>query len=135
MVQDENALKMPYAVQLQDIKTLDSSVDLLPMKDSGSFEVIEIDAQSLTIQAPPTAIAPGVLVSINAKLLIDGETIPFSATGKVISIAKTAQNNSKHIKIQLRQYDQDAWSKLVGAAADDQDRVDKLLSAMTGVDT
>lgn len=123
---------MAFSIHLQQIKTLATSMDLVPANETSSIEVVEIDAQSLTIQAPSATIAPGVLVSFGLTLEIDGETLAFSATGKVLSSTKVPENQASRTKIHLSQYNQDFWAKLLSAAEKDQSRVDRILSAMTG---
>ena len=124
---------MPSSVRIIAIQNLTSGVDVFPEVPGRSADVTEYAEQSFVCELPVARVAAGQLVSLSGRYAIDGEELPFKATGR-IEKAAAGEDGSVRVEIRLRQFDRDLWERFRRNADDAQHRLDRLLAAMKGED-
>jgi hypothetical protein len=123
---------MAHTIEIKNIKTIGSSVDLNLSKEEPPIEVTEFSQQSLVCQLPKSSLLAGNLVTLTSVIHLAQEKIPFDITGVVLAVEEIPQTNLKRIKIQLRQYNKKLWQQFLDSSLAGQSRVDTLLAAMKG---
>ncbi len=118
---------MPARVSVSSIKTIATPFELI--KDSDTVEVTGIYADSFLLYTS-FRLETGLLLSMKAEVLLQGQRHPFPATAVVLKVQE--QKNIFCNEVKLRQYDKELWLQLRQEIDETQKRIDRLFESMKG---
>jgi hypothetical protein len=122
----------PFSVEPMDFRSLDVAVSLQrytsPQSSDYRFELLEIDAHLLTLDAPRTFCLPGHRVFLG--LSVQGEP-HFTATSKVLTVEPISDGRAR-IQISLIQYDDKSWRKVTNRIFDVQEKIASKMKNLKG---
>lgn len=122
---------MGTLVVVKNIKNTNSGFKLVSFNER--VEVTEYSESYLSFQLTKDNFVPGLLISMDVVVTINGVNREFAATGKIVSVEE-AQMNLVSIRIHLHQFDKPIWTSFLALAKDNQKHIDTLLAKMKGED-
>jgi hypothetical protein len=122
----------PLVIESSDFRSLDVAVSLQrytsPQSSDYRFELLEIDNQFLTLDAPRTFCLPGHRVFLG--LSMHGES-HFTATSKVLTVEPISDGRAR-VQISLIQYDDKSWRKILTKILSVQENIELQLKNIKG---
>lgn len=119
---------MSFKLEMTMMKNMTTAMDVL--QGQGPLEVSEYGASDLAVPLR-SVVRDGALVSVNLRLVSPARVFDFPATGKVLSCDEVEAGVFR-VKVQLRQFDREAWSQILLILQGDQTRVDALFDSIKG---
>jgi hypothetical protein len=122
----------PLSIDSNDFRSLDVAISLQrytsPQSSDYQFELLEVDNQLLTLDAPLTFCMPGHRVFLG--LSIQGEA-HFTATSKVLTIEPISHSRAR-VQISLIQYDDKSWKRILIVLSAAQEKIVAQLKEIKG---
>jgi hypothetical protein len=125
---DDGLLK----IDSNGFRSLDIAVSLQrytsPQSSDYHFELLEVDNQFLTLDAPNSFCMPGHRVFLG--LSMPGEA-HFTATSKVLTVEPISHDRVR-VQISLIQYDDKSWKKILNTVSSVQEKITAQLRNIKG---
>jgi hypothetical protein len=122
----------PFAVEPSNFRSLDVAVSLQrytsPQSSDYRFELLEIDNQFLTLDAPRTFCLPGHRVFLGMSM--QGEP-HFTATSKVLTVEPISDGRAR-VQISLIQYDDKSWKTILTKVFSVQENISAQMKNIKG---
>lgn len=122
-------MKSEHRLELKMI-SLQSMISEMDILGGIPHEITEYSGTlvSVNIHQP---LAVGLLVSMNIQAVVKGRPQVFPAAGKIVHV-EPVESGGYRIRIQMRQFDNDIWNRLLQQLGHSQTRVDHLFAKIKG---
>jgi hypothetical protein len=121
-----------FSIDSNHFQSLDIAVSLQrytsPQSSDHRFELLEVDNQVLTLDAPHLFCMPGHRVFLG--LNMQGEE-HFTATSKVLTVEPISSGRAR-VQIILIQYDDKSWKRILASVFSVQERITTQLKNIKG---
>lgn len=122
-------VKVSICFQVLKLSNITNEVSMVKIDDGDLIEVTEYDKDHICFEVESKSCQPGHLVKVDGVLHLTEGHYPFSALGKVTSV-RPQTNNKIKIRIELRSYDKELWSRFTSTLVKRQSELDRLFNVL-----